>query len=74
MPLPQGIITGLPTTEPVFAWTVDDGSNSEVIRRYIEFSRESGTRLTFFLNGSYPRWTEHAEILKPLILNDIFVP
>lgn len=67
VPLPPGIITGLPTTEPVLAWTVDDGSDSEVVRRYAEFARDSGTRLTFFLNGSYPGWTEHASLLKPLV-------
>lgn len=67
VPLPAGVITGLPTSEPVLAWTVDDGSDAEVVRLYIEFARTSGTRLTFFLNGSYPGWTEHAELLKPLV-------
>ncbi|WP_298251876.1 polysaccharide deacetylase family protein [uncultured Arthrobacter sp.] len=67
MPLPPGAITGLPSPEPVLAWTVDDGSDSEVVRRYIEFARTSGTRLTFFLNGSYPAWSEHAALLQPLV-------
>jgi peptidoglycan/xylan/chitin deacetylase (PgdA/CDA1 family) len=67
VPLPPGVLTGIPTAEQVLAWTVDDGSDSEVIRRYTEFARTSGTRLTFFLNGSYPGWTEHAALLAPLV-------
>ncbi|MBG6226009.1 peptidoglycan/xylan/chitin deacetylase (PgdA/CDA1 family) [Arthrobacter sp. CAN_A2] len=67
VPLPAGVITGLPTSEQVLAWTVDDGSDSEVVRLYIEFARTSGTRLTFFLNGSYPGWSEHAKLLRPLV-------
>lgn len=67
MPLPPGAITGLPTSEPVLAWTVDDGSDSDVVRLYIDFARTTGTRLTFFLNGSYPAWSDHAGILGPLV-------
>lgn len=67
VPLPAGVVTGLPTSEQVLAWTVDDGSDSEVIRLYIDFARTTGTRLTFFLNGSYPGWFEHAEALRPLV-------
>lgn len=67
VPLPAGVITALPTSEPVLAWTVDDGSDSEVIRLYIEFARTSGARLIFFLNGSYPGWSDHADLLKPLV-------
>ncbi len=67
VPLPAGVLTGLPTTDQVLAWTVDDGSDSEVVRLYVEFARTSGTRLTFFLNGSYPGWSDHARLLKPLV-------
>ncbi|KNC17820.1 hypothetical protein AC792_13305 [Arthrobacter sp. RIT-PI-e] len=67
MPLPAGVITGLPTAEPVLAWTVDDGSDAEVVRLYIDFARTTGTRLTFFLNGSYPAWSQHARLLQPLV-------
>ncbi len=65
--LPPGVLTNLPTADPVLAWTVDDGSDSEVVRLYIDFARTSGTRLTFFLNGCYPGWTEHAGLLRPLV-------
>nr|WP_262364278.1 polysaccharide deacetylase family protein [Arthrobacter echini] len=67
VPLPPGVITGLPSPGPMLAWTVDDGSDSDVIRRYVDFARTSGTRLTFFLNGSYPGWSEHAALLQPLV-------
>ncbi|MHA7207902.1 polysaccharide deacetylase family protein [Arthrobacter sp. MDT1-65] len=67
VPLPAGVLTGLPTSDQVLAWTVDDGSDSEVVRLYVEFARSSGTRLTFFLNGSYPGWSDHARLLRPLV-------
>lgn len=67
VPLPAGVLTSLPSPEPVLAWTVDDGSDSEVIRLYTDFARTSGCRLTFFLNGSYPGWSDHAALLRPLV-------
>ncbi len=65
--LPSGGITKLPGTDPLMAWTVDDGTDSEVIRKYAEFAAATGTRITFFLNGNNPGWTEHAALLKPLV-------
>ncbi|MGD8166686.1 polysaccharide deacetylase family protein [Herbiconiux sp. P16] len=65
--LPGGSITGLPGEGNLLAWTVDDGSSADVIRLYTEFAARSGTRLTFFLNGSYPGWTQHADLLRPLV-------
>jgi peptidoglycan/xylan/chitin deacetylase (PgdA/CDA1 family) len=67
VPIPAGAMTSLPGNQNLLAWTVDDGSNSEVIRLYTEFAQNTGTRLTYFLNGSYPGWTEHAVLLKPLV-------
>ena len=65
--IPEGVMTALPGTGKLLAWTVDDGSNSDVVRLYTQFAHQTGTRLTFFLNGSYPAWTEHADLLKPLV-------
>lgn len=65
--LPAGTITGLPGEGSLLAWTVDDGTDSSVVRAYTEFARDTGTRLTFFLNGSLPSWTENAELLRPLV-------
>jgi peptidoglycan/xylan/chitin deacetylase (PgdA/CDA1 family) len=67
VPLPGGAITALPGAGALLAWTVDDGSDAEVIRLYTEFAARSGTRLTFFLNGAYDGWTQHAELLRPLV-------
>lgn len=69
VPLPppgQGIYS-LPITSNHVAWTVDDGGDSNVIRKYAEMARDTGTRLTFFPNGQYPGWAEHAELIRPLV-------
>ncbi len=65
--VPSGTLHGLPGEGKLLAWTVDDGTNVEVVARYVEFARESGARLTFFLNGSYDAWTVNAELLRPLV-------
>jgi peptidoglycan/xylan/chitin deacetylase (PgdA/CDA1 family) len=67
VPLPSGPITALPGEGALLAWTVDDGSDAEVVRLYTEFAAATGTRLTFFLNGCYEGWTQHAELLRPLV-------
>jgi peptidoglycan/xylan/chitin deacetylase (PgdA/CDA1 family) len=66
-PVPSGTITGLPGPGNYVALTVDDGVSSEVVRLYTEFARQSGMRLTFFLNGVNPSWTENAPALRPLV-------
>ena len=67
VPIPAGALTGLPGEGSLLAWTVDDGDDSSVVRAYTEFGRDTGTRLTFFLNGSKPAWTENADLLRPLV-------
>ncbi len=49
------------------AWTVDDGASTDVVARYTQFAADSGTRLTFFLNGSYDSWAVNAPLLLPLV-------
>jgi peptidoglycan/xylan/chitin deacetylase (PgdA/CDA1 family) len=66
-PLPPGTLTALPGDGNLLAWTVDDGSNADVIRLYTEFAARTGTRLTFFVNGTYPGWAQHADLLRPLV-------
>ncbi len=66
-PVPSGTITGLPGPGNSIALTVDDGASSEVVGLYTEFARRSGMRLTFFLNGSRPSWTDNATALRPLV-------
>ncbi|GAA2224697.1 hypothetical protein GCM10009851_05230 [Herbiconiux moechotypicola] len=65
--MPGGSITELPGEGNLLAWTVDDGSNGEVIRLYTEFAAATGTRLTYFLNGAYGGWADNAELLRPLV-------
>ena len=35
--IPEGVMTALPGTGKLLAWTVDDGSNSDVVRLYTQF-------------------------------------
>lgn len=65
--LPAGVITKLPGQRPLLAWTVDDGIDADVVGKYIKFAAATGTRLTFFINGANPGWTEHAALLRPLV-------
>lgn len=66
-PLPAGTITELPGDGNLLAWTVDDGSDTEVVAAYAQFAADTGTRLTFFLNGQYDSWTVCAPALAPLV-------
>lgn len=63
----DGPQTGLPGEGKYIAWTVDDGADPEVVRAYAEFSRRTGTRLTFFINGQYPAFRQHRDLLLPLV-------
>ena len=67
VPVPTGTLSELPGDGGLLAWTVDDGSNSEVVARYIRFAAETGTRLTFFVTGYYDAWTDNAAELRPLV-------
>lgn len=49
------------------AWTVDDGANPETVRAYAEFAAKTGTRLTFFINGSYDSFEQNLDVLAPLV-------
>ena len=59
--------TGLPGEGKYIAWTVDDGADPEGVRAYAEFARRTGTRLTFFINGQYPAFKQHRDLLLPLV-------
>ena len=67
IPIPGGMIHGLPGEGNLIAFTIDDGASSEVVGAYAEFARRSGMRLTFFVTSSYPSWIEHADALRPLV-------
>ncbi|WP_445170653.1 polysaccharide deacetylase family protein [Mycolicibacterium sp. Dal123E01] len=62
-----GVLSRLPANDNTMALTVDDGVNSEVVALYIRFARDTGVRLTFFLNGVNKSWTENRDDLRPLV-------
>jgi peptidoglycan-N-acetylglucosamine deacetylase len=47
--------------------TVDDGASVPVVGALAQFCRDSGTRLTFFVNGANPSWSVHAPTLRPMV-------
>lgn len=61
-----GVLSTLPDGD-LLALTVDDGVSSDVVRLYTEFARDSGVRLTYFVNGAYRSWTENSDLLRPLV-------
>jgi peptidoglycan/xylan/chitin deacetylase (PgdA/CDA1 family) len=65
--VPASVVDSIPGTAPYVALTIDDGTDSAVVAAYLEFIKASGIRLTFFPNGVYPSWTDHAAILRPLV-------
>jgi peptidoglycan/xylan/chitin deacetylase (PgdA/CDA1 family) len=62
-----GVLSQLPANDNIMALTVDDGVSSEVVRLYTRFARDTGVRLTFFLNGVNKSWTENRDELRPLV-------
>ena len=60
-------ITEIPVPGPYMAWTIDDGTDPDVVVAYARLAEETGNRLTFFLNGNQPSWTDHAHRLRPLV-------
>jgi peptidoglycan/xylan/chitin deacetylase (PgdA/CDA1 family) len=68
IPLPGGgALSKIPGEGDLLALTVDDGVNSEVVRAYTQFAKDTGVRLTFFVNGVYDSWTENLGLLRPLV-------
>lgn len=49
------------------AWTVDDGTDPESIRRFALFAEATGTRITIFPCFGYPGWREHAALWRPMV-------
>jgi peptidoglycan/xylan/chitin deacetylase (PgdA/CDA1 family) len=64
---PTGVVSRLPGAGSSLALTVDDGTSSEVVGALVDLARRTGLRLTFFPNGIYRSWADHARTLRPLI-------
>ena len=67
MPAPAGVIARLPSGGNQIALTVDDGVSSPTVGAFAQFCRDSGTRLTFFVNGANSSWSDNAPALRPLV-------
>jgi peptidoglycan-N-acetylmuramic acid deacetylase len=61
------VISQLNGTGSSLAVTIDDGNDSAVLGAYLDFIRSSGVKVTFFVNGSRPSWTEHKDAITELI-------
>jgi peptidoglycan/xylan/chitin deacetylase (PgdA/CDA1 family) len=57
----------LPEGGDKIALTVDDGASSPVVAAFAQFARDSGIRLTFFVNGVNPSWSANAPALRGLV-------
>jgi peptidoglycan/xylan/chitin deacetylase (PgdA/CDA1 family) len=62
-----GALTKIPGKGDLLALTLDDGVNSEVVRAYTQLAKDTGMRLTYFVNGVYGSWTENVALLRPLV-------
>ncbi len=67
VPAATGVLTRLPADGSQLALTVDDGGSVSVVGSLVQFCRDSGTRLTFFVNGVNSSWTVNAPALRPLV-------
>ncbi|MUL84523.1 MULTISPECIES: polysaccharide deacetylase family protein [unclassified Mycolicibacterium] len=65
--VPVAVITRLPGDGNQLALTVDDGASSPVVGAFAQFCRDTGTRLTFFVNGANASWSDHAPELRPMV-------
>jgi peptidoglycan-N-acetylglucosamine deacetylase len=62
-----GVLNRLPGDGDLLALTVDDGVSTDVVRLYTQFARDTGIRLTYFVNGTYRSWTDNLALLRPLV-------
>jgi peptidoglycan/xylan/chitin deacetylase (PgdA/CDA1 family) len=67
VPAPGGVLSRLPGAGNQLALTVDDGASVPVVGAFAQFCHDSGTRLTFFVNGANPSWSVHAPALRPMV-------
>ena len=67
VPAPIGVLMRLPGDGNQLALTVDDGASSPVVAAFGQFCRDTGTRLTFFVNGANASWSDNAAALRPMV-------
>ena len=68
IPLPGGgALMKIPGDGDLLALTLDDGVNSDVVRAYTQLAKDTGMRMTYFVNGIYDSWTDNLSMLRPLV-------
>ena len=67
IPPPAGVLVRLPGDGNQLALTVDDGVSVPVVGAFAQFCRDTGTRLTFFVNGANASWSVNAPALRPMV-------
>jgi peptidoglycan/xylan/chitin deacetylase (PgdA/CDA1 family) len=61
-------IRELPTSDiKRVAWTVDDGTSPEAVKRYIRLVSDNDLRLTFFMYTAMGSWMVNRKELQPLV-------
>jgi peptidoglycan-N-acetylglucosamine deacetylase len=63
----RGTLWSLPGNGDSLALTVDDGVDSDVVRMYTQFAKDTGLRFTYFVNGRYSSWIDNKDLLRPLV-------
>ena len=66
-PYPNGVLWALPHKTKRVAWTVDDGAGQQALHNYIDFAKDTGARLTFFVTSAYGPWHSLRRELLPLV-------
>ena len=64
---PVGVLTRVPGEGNRIVLTVDDGVSTAVVAAFAQFAQDSGTRLTFFVNGANPSWAVNTPALRPMV-------
>jgi peptidoglycan/xylan/chitin deacetylase (PgdA/CDA1 family) len=67
MPAPDPVLIGLPGSGNQLALTVDDGTSVEVVAALAKWCADTGTRLTFFVNGVNRSRSVNAPALAPMV-------
>ena len=67
VPAPAGILARLPGNGNQLALTVDDGTSIPVVGAFAQFCHDTGTRLTFFVDGANSSWSVNVPALRPMV-------
>jgi peptidoglycan/xylan/chitin deacetylase (PgdA/CDA1 family) len=67
VPAPDAVLIRLPGGGNQLALTVDDGAGVEVVAALAKWCVDTGTRMTFFVNGVNTSWSVNAPALAPMV-------